>query len=126
MNHACHAFPVSLNSSSASCHPLPACQATAQAEVIEQQRSRVRDLEASVRQLDGRCSDLRDVSAGHDQRAKDAQVGWVQRTPQHMTDGPASALPACMDKGLCGVMHQQGCGSGEESSSLPCACRQRC
>ena len=34
----------------------------------------MRELETSVRQLEGRCSDLRDAAAGHDQRAKDTQA----------------------------------------------------
>lgn len=52
----------------------PHPQASAQVEIIEQQKSRIRDLEASVRGLEGRCTDLRDAVAGHDQRTKDAQA----------------------------------------------------
>eukprot|EP00798_Chlamydomonas_sp_ICE-L_P020164 gene20164-26900_t len=43
-------------------------------EMLEQSRSRIRDLETSVRQLESRCTDLRDAAAGHDIRAKDAQA----------------------------------------------------
>jgi spindle assembly abnormal protein 6 len=38
----------------------------------------VRELETSVRQLEARCADLRDASAGHDQRAKEAQAEVVK------------------------------------------------
>lgn len=47
-------------------------QAQAQAGIIEQQQLRLRDLEGSARQWEARCSDLRDVLAGHEQRAKEA------------------------------------------------------
>jgi|LauGreDrversion2_5_1035112.scaffolds.fasta_scaffold235191_1 uncharacterized protein YoxC len=53
-------------------------QTQAQNEIIEQQRSRVRELETSVRQLEGRCSDLREAAAGHEQRTKDAQAEVVK------------------------------------------------
>jgi hypothetical protein len=39
-------------------------QASAQLEIIEQQKSRIRDLEMSVRQWEGRYTDQREVSAG--------------------------------------------------------------
>lgn len=47
---------------------------TSQADVIEQARSRLRDLEAAARQWEARCSDLRDSAAAADVRAKDAQA----------------------------------------------------
>jgi hypothetical protein len=51
----------------------PLCpQAQAQAGIIEQQQLRLRDLEGSARQWEARCSDLREVLAGHEQRAKEA------------------------------------------------------
>lgn len=53
-------------------------QTQAQNEIIEQQRSRVRELETSVRQLEGRCNDLREAAAGHEQRTKDAQAEVVK------------------------------------------------
>jgi len=53
-------------------------KATAQLEIIEQQKSRTRDLEMTVRQLEGRCADQREVSAGHEQRAKEAQAEVVK------------------------------------------------
>lgn len=45
-----------------------------QADVIEQARSRLKDLEAAQRQLESRCADLRDASAAADTRAKDTQT----------------------------------------------------
>ena len=68
--------PASRNYDHPCCYPLP--QTQAQNEIIEQQRSRVRELETSVRQLEARCADLRDASAGHDQRAKEAQAEVVK------------------------------------------------
>ncbi|GAX76067.1 hypothetical protein CEUSTIGMA_g3510.t1 [Chlamydomonas eustigma] len=46
----------------------------AQQEIIEQQRARLRELETSLRQLEGRCNDMRDTVAGHEQRAKELQA----------------------------------------------------
>jgi spindle assembly abnormal protein 6 len=45
----------------------------AQVEIIEQQRSRVRELEAAARQAEGRCEDLKEASTGHELRAREAQ-----------------------------------------------------
>lgn len=47
-------------------------QATAQAEIIEQQKARLRDLEAAAKQWEARCSDLREAAAAHEARAKEA------------------------------------------------------
>ncbi|KAL6758042.1 centriole protein [Haematococcus lacustris] len=66
-----HSLQVALNEAKARVGMLEE-KVVAQSEVVEQQRSRVRDLEGSVRQLESRCADLRDSAAGHDQRAKDA------------------------------------------------------
>lgn len=53
-------------------------KAQAQVEIIEQQRSRVRELEAAARQAEGRCEDLREASSGHEVRAREAQQELVK------------------------------------------------
>jgi hypothetical protein len=47
-------------------------QASSQQQVIQQQQARLADLEASARQWEARCSDLRDMAAGHEARAREA------------------------------------------------------
>lgn len=47
-------------------------QATSQQQVIQQQQARLADLEASAKQWEARCSDLRDMAAGHEARAREA------------------------------------------------------
>ena len=47
-------------------------QVQAQREHIAEQNQRCRDLEASTRQLDERCSELKESAAGHELRAKEA------------------------------------------------------
>ncbi|MEW5299491.1 MAG: hypothetical protein WDW36_002505 [Sanguina aurantia] len=49
-----------------------------QAEVVEQQRSRIRDLDAAVKTWEERCADLRLTSSGHDARAKEATAEVVK------------------------------------------------
>ena len=49
-----------------------ALQLQAQKDHIAEQNQRCRDLEASTRQLEERCSELKESSAGHELRAKDA------------------------------------------------------
>lgn len=47
-------------------------QAQSQSQVIQQQQARLQDLEASAQQWELRCADLRDLVAGHEQRAKES------------------------------------------------------
>lgn len=49
-------------------------QVAAQKEVMAEQSERVRDLEAGSRQLEERCAELKEASAGHDQRARAASA----------------------------------------------------
>lgn len=42
--------------------------------MIEQQRGRLRDMEAALRQTEQRCADLRDTLASAEGRAKEAQA----------------------------------------------------
>ena len=58
----------------AAARPLDPPQSQSQAEVVEQQKGRLRDLEAAMRQLDSRCTDLRDVAVAADARGKEAQA----------------------------------------------------
>lgn len=51
---------------------MSALQLQAQKDHIAEQNQRCRDLEASTRQLEERCSELKESSAGHELRAKDA------------------------------------------------------
>ncbi|EIE25806.1 hypothetical protein COCSUDRAFT_1459, partial [Coccomyxa subellipsoidea C-169] len=44
----------------------------AQKEVVAEQRERIKDLEAGTRQLGERCAELKEASAGHDERARAA------------------------------------------------------
>ncbi|KXZ47486.1 hypothetical protein GPECTOR_35g924 [Gonium pectorale] len=45
-----------------------------QADVVEQQRGRLRDMESAMRQSEQRCTDLRDATAAAEARAKEAQA----------------------------------------------------
>ena len=47
-------------------------QLQAQKDHIAEQNQRCRDLEASTRQLEERCSELKESAAGHELRAKEA------------------------------------------------------
>jgi spindle assembly abnormal protein 6 len=49
-------------------------QAQSQADVVEQQRNRLRDMEMAMRQGDQRCTDLRDALAAAEARGKEAQA----------------------------------------------------
>lgn len=49
-------------------------QVAAQKEVMAEQSERVRDLEAGSRQLEERCAELKEASAGHDERARAASA----------------------------------------------------
>ena len=53
---------------------LPPRQVLSQAEMLEQHKSRARDLETSARQLDSRCNDLKEAASSSELRAKDAQA----------------------------------------------------
>jgi spindle assembly abnormal protein 6 len=53
-------------------------QTAALVELLEQHKSRIRDLETAVRQLEGRCADQREVAAGHEQRAREAQAEVIK------------------------------------------------
>ena len=53
-------------------------KAQAQVEIIDQQRSRVRELESAARQAEGRCEDLKEACSGHELRAKEAQGELVK------------------------------------------------
>ncbi len=44
-------------------------QVAAQKEVVAEQSERIKDLEAGTRQLGERCAELKEASAGHDERA---------------------------------------------------------
>ena len=46
-------------------------QVLAQRDVIGEQNERCRDLEASTRQLEERCSELKEASGGHEARARE-------------------------------------------------------
>lgn len=50
------------------------CQVTAQKEVMAEQSERVRDLEAGMRQLEERCTELKEAAAGHEERARAASA----------------------------------------------------
>ena len=47
-------------------------QVQAQKDHLAEQNQRCRDLEASTRQLEERCSELKESAAGHELRAKEA------------------------------------------------------
>jgi len=51
---------------------LYAVQVLAQKDHIAEQNQRCKDLEASSRQLEERCSELKESAAGHEVRAKEA------------------------------------------------------
>lgn len=47
-------------------------QVAAQREVLSEQSERMKDFEASTRQLEERCAELKEAAAQHDERAKAA------------------------------------------------------
>ncbi|PNH08928.1 Spindle assembly abnormal protein 6 [Tetrabaena socialis] len=49
-------------------------KANSQADVIDQQRGRLREMEAAMRQAEHRCADLRDAALAAEARAKEAQA----------------------------------------------------
>lgn len=69
-------------------------QTQTQAEVAEQQRGRLRDMEAALRQLESRCTDLREAGAASDARGKEAQAEVLKGNQiiEKLTVGAAEVL----------------------------------
>ena len=69
-----------------------ALQLQAQKDHIAEQNQRCRDLEASTRQLEERCSELKESSAGHELRAKDAAAEILKgnRIIEKVSVGPGT------------------------------------
>lgn len=51
---------------------LSCLQCSSQSQLIAQQQARLSDLEGAVKQWESRCTDLRDLVAGHDSRSREA------------------------------------------------------
>ena len=72
-------------------------QVLAQRDVIGEQNERCRDLEASTRQLEERCSELKEASGGHEARAREeaAEVLKGNRIIEKLTVRANAGLITC-------------------------------
>ena len=72
-------------------------QVLAQRDVICEQNERCRDLEASTRQLEERCSELKEASGGHEARAREeaAEVLKGNRIIEKLTVRDNAGLRPC-------------------------------
>ncbi|GLC45099.1 hypothetical protein PLESTB_001468100 [Pleodorina starrii] len=73
LSMAKHELEIQLNETRAKLLALEE-KAQSQADVMEQQRGRVRDMESAMRQAEQRCADLRDAVAAAEARGKEAQA----------------------------------------------------
>lgn len=73
-------------------------QGQAQKDHIAAQNQRCRDLEASARQLEERCSELKESAAGHELRAKEAvaEVLKGNRIIEKVTVGILTPCKCCV------------------------------
>jgi hypothetical protein len=64
---------------------------------MAEQLERIRDLEASASQLEARCSELKEASAGHEARGREAlaELGKAGRAVEKLTVGKAGRRCAC-------------------------------